>query len=287
MEKSNMKMFDRFNEKFLKSRYNSEVILIKKLVACTMAVVMMVSVLCGLLNTSAAEETFKVSQTAKEALKDLRVRKALTLAIDRKNIVERVAKGGQTPASGFVPNGLKLSTGVDFRKAAGNYGINPLQADVVQAKKLLADAGYPEGKNFPTITILYNTNEGNKAVAEAIQAMWKNNLRVNAELFNQEWNVFADTRHRGTFEVARAGWIADYEDPMTFLDLWTTYSGNNDAHWYSKAYVLLKKLFCTFANAFLHFAILKRGFNPSFFMHRIQLNFPIQNPLSTVFTFGT
>lgn len=82
----------------------------------------------------------------------------------------------------------------------------------------------------------YNTSENHKAIAEAVQEMWKQNLGIEVKIQNQEWAVFQDTRHQGNFEVARAGWIGDYEDPMTFLDLWTTYSGNNDAHWYRTEY---------------------------------------------------
>jgi oligopeptide transport system substrate-binding protein len=174
---------------------------------------------------------YYIFNVTKSPTDDVRVRKALTLAIDRKAIVETVTKAGETPATGFVPNGLKLSTGEEFRKVAGDYGIDPNAADVEQAKKLLADAGYPNGKGFPEITILYNTLESHKAIAEAIQEMWKQNLGINVKLSNQEWAVFQDTRHQGNFTVARAGWLADYADPMTFLDLWTTYSGNNDAQW--------------------------------------------------------
>ncbi|RKD26389.1 oligopeptide transport system substrate-binding protein [Caminicella sporogenes DSM 14501] len=172
----------------------------------------------------------------KEPVNDVRVRRALTLAIDRKAIVETVTKAAQVPATGFVPVNLTLSTGEEFRKVAGDYGIDPNGANVEEAKKLLAEAGYPDGKGFPEITILYNTSEGHKAIAEAIQEMWKKNLGINVKLANQEWAVFQDTRHQGNFTVARAGWLADYADPMTFLDLWTTYSGNNDAQWKVKAY---------------------------------------------------
>jgi ABC-type oligopeptide transport system substrate-binding subunit len=186
--------------------------------------------------TETTTETAVKEMTAKEAIKILDVRKALTLAIDRTAIVETVTKAGQIPATGFVPTGLKDSTGNDFRETAGDYGIDPTAADVEGAQKLLADAGFPNGEGFPTLTLLYNTSEGHKAIAEAIQEMWKQNLSINVEIQNQEWAVFQDTRHQGNFEVARAGWIGDYEDPMTFLDLFTTYSGNNDAQWFKPAF---------------------------------------------------
>ncbi len=174
--------------------------------------------------------------TAEEAVKIYEVRRALTLAIDRTLLVEQITRAGQVPATGFVPPGLKDSTGADFRATAGDYGISTDASGIEEAKQLLADAGFPDGANFPTLTILYNTSEGHKAIAEAIQEMWKQNLNINVEIANQEWAVFQDTRHQGNFQVARAGWIGDYEDPMTFLDLWLSYSGNNDAQWRVKAY---------------------------------------------------
>jgi len=161
---------------------------------------------------------------------DINVRKALTLAIDREQIVTDVAKGGQQPANGFVPTGLVDSQGNDFRATAGDYGISST-ADVEKAKEYLAKAGYPNGEGMAPLELIYNTSEGHKAIAEAIQEMWKKNLGIEVNLVNQEWAVFQDTRHVGNFEVARAGWIGDYNDPMTFLDLWTSYSGNNDAQW--------------------------------------------------------
>jgi len=171
-----------------------------------------------------------------EAVKDVRVRKALTLAIDRKAIVENVTKAGQIPATGFVPQGLFDADGNEFRTVAGDYGINPNAADIEGAKALLAEAGFPDGAGFPTIEILYNTSEGHKAIAEAIQEMWKKNLGIDVSIANQDWAVFQDSRHQGNFVVSRAGWLGDYADPMTFLDLWTSYSGNNDSQWKSTEY---------------------------------------------------
>ena len=188
--------------------------------------------------TTAAPESTEAPKTytAEEVVKIYEVRKALTLAIDRTLLVEQITRAGQLPATGFVPPGLKDSTGADFRATAGDYGIATDGSAVEEAKQLLADAGFPNGENFPTLTILYNTSEGHKAIAEAIQEMWKQNLNINVEISNQEWAVFQDTRHQGNFQVARAGWIGDYEDPMTFLDLWLSYSGNNDAQWKITAY---------------------------------------------------
>ncbi len=172
-----------------------------------------------------------------EVFKDVRVRKAFSLAIDRKAFVEQVTKGGQTPATGFVPSGLSFSNGESFRPLDENglpapeYGIDPTKALPEEAKKLLAEAGYPDGKGLPKITFLYNTNENNKKIAEALQGMWKQNLGVDVELQNQDWAVFQEERRAGNYMMARGGWLGDYGDPMTMLDLFTVNSGNNDPQW--------------------------------------------------------
>ncbi len=173
---------------------------------------------------------YYIFNVTKEPTDDLRVRKALTYAIDRKAIVDTVTKGGETPATGYVPPSLTDSQGRNFREVNGDFNIEA-KPKLEEAKALLAEAGYPEGEGFPKITLIYNTNEKHKAVAEAIQEMWRKNLGIEVELTNQEWAVFQDTRHEGNFEIARAGWLGDYADPMTFLDMWTSYSGNNDAQW--------------------------------------------------------
>ncbi len=169
----------------------------------------------------------------KPELQDVNVRKALSLAIDRKAIVENVAKGGQIPATGFIPGSLSDSTGKSFREGGVEYDINPDKAEVEMAKALFAEAGFPEGEGFPEMTLYYNTSEGHKQIAEAVQEMWKTNLGIDVKLANEEWAVFQDRRHNGDFQIARGGWIGDYADPMTMLDLWTSISGNNDAQWRS------------------------------------------------------
>ncbi|SHI88123.1 oligopeptide transport system substrate-binding protein [Geosporobacter subterraneus DSM 17957] len=179
---------------------------------------------------------YYIFNVTKKPTDDVRVRKALSLAIDRTAIVEKVTKGGQIPATGFTPPGLLDADGKEFRTVAGDYGIDPKAAKVEEAKALLAEAGYPDGKGFPELTVLYNTSENHKAIGEAIQEMWKQNLGISVKLQNQEWAVFQDSRHNGNFEIARAGWLGDYADPMTMLDLWLSYSGNNDAQWRNKEY---------------------------------------------------
>ncbi|MGD9569309.1 MAG: peptide ABC transporter substrate-binding protein [Sedimentibacter sp.] len=172
-----------------------------------------------------------------EVFKDINVRKAFSLAIDRKAFVEQVTKGGQTPATGFIPSGMIYSDGSDIRPLdenglpAAEYGIDPSKALVDEAKALLAEAGYPNGEGLPKITFLYNTNENNKKIAEALQGMWKQNLGVDVELLNQDWAVFQEERRAGNYMMARGGWLGDYGDPMTMLDLFACKSGNNDPQW--------------------------------------------------------
>ncbi|MCL6614952.1 MAG: peptide ABC transporter substrate-binding protein, partial [Firmicutes bacterium] len=172
----------------------------------------------GLLKLSPYVGTYYyMINVTKPPLDDARVRKALAYAINRQAIVENITKAEQIPALAFTPYGLPDAPGAkgDFRTVGGNYFKDN---DVETAKKLLAEAGYPDGKGFPTIEILYNTSEGHKAIAEAIQEMWKKNLGINVTLTNQEWKVYLQSRDEMNYMIARAGWIGDYLDPMTFMD---------------------------------------------------------------------
>lgn len=170
------------------------------------------------------DKAASVDPAAAKALSDVRVRKALTLAIDREAISKNVLKAGQVPAGAFVPPGVPATAGGDFSTV--EY-FNP-KGNVEEAKKLLAEAGYPDGKGFPTITFLYNTGQQHQDVAQAVQDMWRKNLGINIELANQEWKVFQVTRTNKDYMIARDGWIGDYMDPMTFLELFTSVSGNNN-----------------------------------------------------------
>ena len=154
-----------------------------------------------------------------------KVRKAFQLAIDRELLVKKVVQGGQQPAFALVAPGLSdASASEDFRAKGGDLLKNN---DIDTAKRLLAEAGYPEGKGLPPVTLLYNTSETHKMMAEAIQEMWKMNLGVSVQLSNQEWKVFLDSLDRHDFQVARDTWVGDYADPMTFIELFETTNGNN------------------------------------------------------------
>lgn len=178
--------------------------------------------------------------TEDEIFSDPLVRRAFTLAIDRNYIVENVTQTGQVPATGFVPAGAadaKGSAGDDFRTVGGEFysvKAEDYEKNCEEARALLAEAGYPNGEGFPTVEYLYNTNDEHKAVGEALQNMWQEVLGVNVTLNNQDWNVFLENRKQGNYQIARNGWIADYNDPITFLDMWYTDGGNNDAQ-YSRA----------------------------------------------------
>lgn len=181
-------------------------------------------------------------QTQKAPFDDVRVRKAFSLAIDRNYIVEQITRTGQVPASGFVPYGVNDALGIegdDFRTVGGNYmdvSKEAYEANCEEARRLLAEAGYEGGAGFPVVEYLYNTSDNHKAIGEALQQMWQDELGVTVNLVNQECNTFLQTRKEGNYSIARNGWIADYNDPMSFLDMWLTGGGNNDAHYSNAEY---------------------------------------------------
>ena len=195
-------------------------------------------------------------QTQKAPFDDPRVRKAFSLAIDRTYIVNQVTESGQVEAGGFVPSGVYDADGADgddFRTVGGDY-YKPTDADYEancdEARQLLADAGYPNGEGFPVVEYLYNTSDAHKAVAEALQFMWEEELGVKVTLNNQEWAAFLQTRKDGDYSIARNGWIADYNDPISFLDMWMTGGGNNDAQYANDDYdALIKQAKTTTDNA--------------------------------------
>ena len=163
--------------------------------------------------------------TSKPPLDNPLVRKALNMAIDKQTIVDSVVKGGQVPARSFVPPGMN-----GYQSAyCGEY-------DVEEAKRLLAAAGYPNGQGLPTIEILYNTADSHRDIAEVIQQDWKKNLGVDVTLRNLEWGTFLDTLRVGDYMVSRSGWIGDYADPNTFLDMFVTDGPNNQTKWSSAFY---------------------------------------------------
>lgn len=170
---------------------------------------------------------------------DARVREAFTLAVDSQYLVSTVTQTGETPATGFVPYGVYDAGGAggaDFRTVGGDYWEAPAtdeiyQANCDKARTLLAEAGYPNGEGFPVVEYLYNTDDRNRTIAEALQSMWATELGVTVTLSNQDWAVLLQTCFDGDYYMASGVWIADYNDPGSFLDLWLSGGGNNIAQY--------------------------------------------------------
>ncbi|EMH4160841.1 oligopeptide ABC transporter substrate-binding protein OppA [Pluralibacter gergoviae] len=161
---------------------------------------------------------------------DVRVRTALKLGMDRDIIVNKVKNQGDLPAFGFTPpyiDGAKLTKPEWFTWTQEKRN--------AEAKKLLAEAGYTADKPL-TFNLLYNTSDLHKKLAIAAAAIWKKNLGVNVKLENQEWKTFLDTRHQATYDVARAGWCADYNEPTSFLNMMVSNSSSNTPHYKSPAF---------------------------------------------------
>lgn len=161
----------------------------------------------------------------RKPLDDARVRKALSMAIDREAITERLIGKGDIPAYSFVP------PGVPGYKGYRGEGFNP-----EEARRLLSEAGYPDGKGFPKLTIYFNTSDAQRQIAEAIQRMWKEHLGIEIGLQNEEWQTFQARWERRDFDFSRDGWQGDYLDPNTFLDLMGTDTPNNHSGWINEDY---------------------------------------------------
>jgi oligopeptide transport system substrate-binding protein len=153
-----------------------------------------------------------------------KLRKAFALAIDRE-VFPKILQGGQTPATSWIPPGM----------LAHNPEIG-LRFNPAEARRLLSEAGYPDGKGLASIVLGYNTDEEKKLVAEAIQSMWQKHLGVVVRIENQEWKVFLKKLQNDPFPVFRAGWGADYPDPDNFMKLFTSNSGNNHGRWKNARY---------------------------------------------------
>jgi oligopeptide transport system substrate-binding protein len=161
--------------------------------------------------------------TKRKPFDDARVRKAFSMAISRTDIVEKITRGGEIPAYGMVPPmpGYTQTAGV--------------KEDIGAAKKLLEEAGYPGGEGIE-FTILYNTDERHKKIAEYCQQIWTEQLGAKVELENQEWKTYLNTREQGQFDVTRAGWVGDYLDPNTFLELFVSGSALNGGKFTNEQY---------------------------------------------------
>ena len=162
---------------------------------------------------------------AKGPFTDERVRRAFSLAVDKTRIVEKITRAGELAAPGFVPPGIP-----------GYEGTAGLGFDPAEAKRLLAEAGYPDGKGFPNASYLYSKSELNEAIAVELQSMWRETLGVNVNLARQEWKVYLNSLSLLDYDIARSSWVGDYPDPNTFLDMFLTGGGNNRTGWSSAEY---------------------------------------------------
>jgi len=155
----------------------------------------------------------------------VKVRRALSMAVDRQAIVDHVLRGGQRATSAYTPHGT-----------GGYTPPTGYDTDPVTARALLAEAGYPGGVGAPTIDLLFQTSENHRAIAEAIQEMWRRELGLSVRLTNMEGKSALDARRTGDFQILRSSWIGDYADPMSFLAVWRSDSGNNYTGWSSDTY---------------------------------------------------
>jgi oligopeptide transport system substrate-binding protein len=162
----------------------------------------------------------------RKPLDDVRVRQAFAMAIDRERIVQKITQAGEPPAYSFTPPGT----------ASGYQPPKMFGRNVQKARRLLAEAGYPDGKGFPTVTYLYDSKKLNEDIAVEIQNMLSDALSVHIELQKQEWKVYLNSLSRLDYDFARSSWVGDYNDPNTFIDCFVSGGGNNRTGWSSKEY---------------------------------------------------
>ncbi len=155
-----------------------------------------------------------------------KVRNALSLALDRKVLTNEIIKSGHIPATGLVPPGI-----TDEYQSPKTSSFDP-----EAARKLLAEAGFPEGKGFRAIQILTNNNDSARTVAEFFQESWRKQLGIEVSILQQDWQVYLDSMNKLRFDVVRGGWVGDYLDPYTFLSIFRSTDGNNNTGWKSPIY---------------------------------------------------
>ena len=160
---------------------------------------------------------FFLLNTNRAPTDDVRVRWALSLAIDRAKLNDSVLQGSNVPAYSITP--------------PGTLGYNPpklFDYEPDKARRMLAEAGFPNGEGWPGVELIYNTSESHRKIAVALQQMWKDERNIEVTLSNQEWKVYLDSVTQMNFQIARRGWIGDYVDPNNFLDMYLTGGGNNN-----------------------------------------------------------
>jgi oligopeptide transport system substrate-binding protein len=181
--------------------------------------------------------------TKKPPLDDARVRKALNISVDKRQLVDKILRGGELPATHYVPDftGLGYSAALAQRRAAGSdpFASPEAEFDPERARALLREAGYEvtrqgdgyHAQGFPAVEVIYNSNEGHRQVAVAIQDMWKQHLGITVALRSEEWKVMLKSYRDGQFQVIRLGWVADYDHPQTFLEQFLSDNPQNQTGW--------------------------------------------------------
>jgi oligopeptide transport system substrate-binding protein len=179
--------------------------------------------------------TYWLINTTTPALRDPRVRKALALAVDRTSLIEDALQASYDPVLGHVPQGYVQSDGRDFRIAGGNYGLSP-RANIAEAKRLLAEAGYSDLSTFPRLRLGYYTSDTAKKVAETLQQMYQQNLGLNFRIVSAEWTVFYDQVMQLDYDICAMGDLGTYLHPMAFLSTFTGDTPPLETGWRSTAY---------------------------------------------------
>ncbi|MCX7024028.1 MAG: peptide ABC transporter substrate-binding protein [Spirochaetes bacterium] len=178
--------------------------------------------------------TFYDVNTTKKPYSDPKVRRALALALDRDELIDNVLQAPSTPTIALVAPGYVFG-GVDFTEAHKKYGFSS-KASVEEAKKLLAEAGFPDGKGFPVLELSYYTNATVKKMVEAMQQMWEKNLNIKVKIKVQDWAIYYAGIQKLDYDIGAMGWGGDYLHPMTFLQLFTSSSTNNNAGYKNPEY---------------------------------------------------
>ncbi|MFX3681312.1 MAG: peptide ABC transporter substrate-binding protein [bacterium] len=153
-------------------------------------------------------------------LNDVRVRQALALSINRQALADRVLKGGETPADRLTPPNTAGYT------AEATFGYDPNEA-----RRLLAAAGFPDGNGFPSLEVMSRSREINQSILEAVQQMWRTELGIDLKIAMKEQRVWLNDETNLDYDISNARWIGDYVEPYTFLELFLSYSGNNNTGW--------------------------------------------------------
>jgi oligopeptide transport system substrate-binding protein len=188
---------------------------------------------------------FRLNNTRKP-LDDIRVRQALSFAVDRQALCNNVFRGYK-PAYAMTP-------------PMGSYDPPHTAAfDKEKAKRLLAEAGYPGGKGFPRMKVLIASRETAATLAQALQGMWRDTLGVEVEIENKEWNAYLVATQELDYDISYGGWVGDYLDPLTFLEMWTPGNGNNNTGWNSPAYLKLLQQSFQEADATRRFDLLRQA----------------------------